>query len=722
MQRKFSDLRKKAEKTVTISEIDISKLSDEEIKGIIHNLEVHKVELELQNNELLNAQKQTIEARDKYFELFEFAPAGFVALNRGFVITDTNSAFSTLTDCSKEKLIGKPLTDFVAPDFQDNVFLALRKLIKTGEGQSIELKTLDKTPTGKWVRAEFHTRDGGETILISFLDVSEQKAAEQKLRESEERFRMALDAASDGIWDWNFETDEIYFSPNWKKMLGYEPHEIENKFSMWEELTNPDDVKKSWKNLEQYIQGKTNRFNVEFKMKHKDGHWVDVLSRAVASVRHTDGKPKRIIGTHVDITQQKRVQKMLTDALTYTKKTRSEIEELLKATHAILKMNDFQKAAKEIFEACKRSIGAKAGYVALLSDMGEENELLFLDDGGLQCDVDPELPMPVRGLRAEAYRTGKVVYDNNFMQSEWIKFMPAGHLELPNVLFAPLNIEGKTVGVIGISNKESDFTENDARLAGAFGEYAAISLQNSRTFEKLEKRAAELAELNATKDKLFSIIGHDLKNPIGNIISFAGLIDKNYEKYNDEKIKKFNGVISKSAKSVSALLESLLQWSRAQRGTMQIQKQTHNLHKTTDNQFIALSGQAQLKGVKLINNLDKEAIVNTDIEMLSTVIRNLISNAIKFTPTNGEIVVSAHQTDNKTIIEVKDTGVGIPKERIKDLFKPDALISQTGTDGEKGTGLGLIICKEFINKLGGELNVKSEIDKGSTFIISLPLV
>ena len=166
------------------------------------------------------------------------------------------------------------------------------------------------------------------------------------------------------------------------------------------------------------------------------------------------------------------------------------------AVQAILLHNNFKVSARIIFdEACKMT-GATSGYVALLSDTGEENEVLFLEAGGKACTVDPSLPMPIRGLRAESYYSGKAVYENDFMKSKWVNFMPKGHVILTNVMFSPLNIEGKTVGIMGLANKDSDFTENDAMIATAFGEIAAIALQNSRIMDQLTDTVDKLEEFN----------------------------------------------------------------------------------------------------------------------------------------------------------------------------------------------------------------------------------
>lgn len=166
-----------------------------------------------------------------------------------------------------------------------------------------------------------------------------------------------------------------------------------------------------------------------------------------------------------------------------------ELQAIMNGSKSVLGQEGFTESARAIFDHCKNLIGATSGYVALLSEAGEENEVLFLEAGGLPCDVDPELPMPIRGLRAEAYRTNKAVYHNDFMNSEWVDFMPNGHVILKNVMFAPLVIEGKTVGIIGLANKASDFNDNDAKMATGFGELAAIALQHNRNLD--ERIAAE---------------------------------------------------------------------------------------------------------------------------------------------------------------------------------------------------------------------------------------
>lgn len=166
-------------------------------------------------------------------------------------------------------------------------------------------------------------------------------------------------------------------------------------------------------------------------------------------------------------------------------KERDQYALMLEATRSIPLAKHFEASARTIYDVCKSLIGATCGYVALLTADGSENEVLFLDDGGLPCDVDPSLPMPIRGLRAEAYHSNQVVYDNRFNTSDHMVFMPPGHLELKNVLFSPLNFGDTTVGVIGLANKPGGFTREDAHIAASFGEIAALALRHARIHESL---------------------------------------------------------------------------------------------------------------------------------------------------------------------------------------------------------------------------------------------
>ena len=163
-----------------------------------------------------------------------------------------------------------------------------------------------------------------------------------------------------------------------------------------------------------------------------------------------------------------------------------EYEAVIESARAILMQQEFKESAREIFTLCKKVTGATSGYVALLSPDGSENEVLFLDSGGLMCTVDENLPMPIRGLRETAYRTLKGVYDNSFAGSNWVKYLPEGHMRLDNIMFAPLIIDQQAVGLIGLANKKGGFTQRDIDFVSTLGDIAAVALRNSRNLESIQ--------------------------------------------------------------------------------------------------------------------------------------------------------------------------------------------------------------------------------------------
>lgn len=210
----------------------------------------------------------------------------------------------------------------------------------------------------------------------------------------------------------------------------------------------------------------------------------------LSPVKDDTGLVQGLVLSLLDVTETKQTEARVRQALAESQQRQMEISALLASSQAILRYREFEQSARFIFSACKNLLGATAGYVALLSKDGTENELVFLDSGGQSCTVDPALPMPIRGLRAEVFRSNKAVYENHFLTSEWVKYLPKGHADMENVLFAPLRIDEKVVGLLGLANKPGGFTENDVRLASAFSELAAIALLNSRTLESLENSEA----------------------------------------------------------------------------------------------------------------------------------------------------------------------------------------------------------------------------------------
>ncbi len=249
---------------------------------------------------------------------------------------------------------------------------------------------------------------------------------------------------------------------------------------------------------------------------------------------------------------------------------------------------------------------------------------------------------------------------------------------------------------------------------------AELKELNVNLEKKVEQRTLELKELNATKDKFFSIIAHDLKNPFNTLLGFSELMIANIDTYDKEKISEFVNIIYETSKTSYALLENLLEWSRSQTGRLEMEKKNIDLEDMVEDNINLLSNNAAKKEIDLVNKLKPNSVAFIDGNMISTVIRNLMSNAIKYTPKKGSITITSSITGNFIELSVTDSGVGIKEENISKLFRIDMNYSTKGTSNETGTGLGLILCKEFVMKNEGEISVKSEHGKGSTFTVKLP--
>lgn len=242
-----------------------------------------------------------------------------------------------------------------------------------------------------------------------------------------------------------------------------------------------------------------------------------------------------------------------------------------------------------------------------------------------------------------------------------------------------------------------------------------------KAIRMLKEQESQLRELNSTKDKLFSIIAHDLRSPFNAIIGLSELLIGKTKDLEVAKIEKYMGIIHSTAKNTLTLLDNLLTWAKSQTGSSIYQPEKTNLPAIISEIAAEAKSIAKIKNVTVNHIQSDDFKVYADENMLKTILRNLISNAIKYTHPNGEIAISAEQNQNNIEITVSDNGVGMDEETQNKLFQIDTNITNTGTADEKGSGLGLIICKEFVEKHGGEIWIESEPGKGSSFTFSLPV-
>jgi len=244
----------------------------------------------------------------------------------------------------------------------------------------------------------------------------------------------------------------------------------------------------------------------------------------------------------------------------------------------------------------------------------------------------------------------------------------------------------------------------------------------SRLAEEITIKNRELAELNRAKDRFFSIISHDLKGPVGTMSTFLEYLSDNTEDFTPDQFSESLHSLKRSSHDVYSLLENLLAWSRVQSGNMKINKSRNNLADVIASNVDLLSVLFAQKGVKLEDRTAGSRLESCfDKEMIETVIRNLLSNALKFTPSGGEVWIDASETDDVVLVTVGDNGIGINAQTIENLFRIDVKQNTIlGTEGEKGTGLGLILCRGFVENHGGRIGVESTPGKGTLFTFTIP--
>jgi len=290
--------------------------------------------------------------------------------------------------------------------------------------------------------------------------------------------------------------------------------------------------------------------------------------------------------------------------------------------------------------------------------------------------------------------------------------------DIPVIFISALNdtkdiVKALQVGGVDFITKPFQAEEISARVKT----HLKLHLQSVMLLEQ----SKELQQLNASKDKFFSIIAHDLRGPLGGFMGLSEMIADESQLLSPVEKQDMIRILSRSARNIYNLLENLLEWSQMQQGHTAFNPQLTGLKKLVTESTKLLFDVSRKKDISITVDIDNDQEVFADTNMFQSVIRNLVSNAIKFTPKGGKVIISADLTDNKTsVIAVKDSGIGMNSEMVSNLFRLTVNSSRPGTEGENSTGLGLLLCKEFVERHGGEIWVESEEGKGSLFCFTIP--
>lgn len=262
-----------------------------------------------------------------------------------------------------------------------------------------------------------------------------------------------------------------------------------------------------------------------------------------------------------------------------------------------------------------------------------------------------------------------------------------------------------------------DTNGNPELVIGIFTDITDIK----KVEELLIQEKNKLLAANEAKSKLVSILSHDLRSPFATILNYLQLLNERFDIFDDIKKKEIINIVYETSKSSLNLIENLLEWVRSESDKIQVKKLKVEINGFLKQQLDVFENSAKLKNITFELSGEKNLMINTDLNLLSTIIRNLVSNAVKFSHKNSAVYIDYNKVDNMIVFSIKDTGIGMNQEQINNLFSVSHSFSRRGTSGERGTGFGLKIVKEYINKLGGRIWVTSEENRGTTFYFSLPI-
>ncbi len=631
------------------------------------------------------------ESEEKYRALAERAKHLILVHNIKGEITYINEFGEQFLGMNRKSIIGKNIKQFLGTKEIDDAEKRMKEFLDGDiKVQNFELTYADTSGKKRYLEIIGNPiiKDSKiDSVLISAYDITIRKEAEMKLKASKEQFQLAMDASNDGLWDWNLVTNDIYFSPGWKRMLGYKEEELENKFSIWEDLTHPEDVKRTWKIFEECKVGKREKFETEIKMRHKNGSWVNVLSRADMSY-DANHNPIRLIGTHVDVTERVKAQEELKTRQILFNNVLTTIPDMVSIHDSELNIvfsnwKGFAAVPKEKRIPFTKCYNTYRGYKDVCPDCKAKTVLETMKS----YNSEVELPdgrwvelrvLPIKGLSP-----------NDRMFVEWVRDITV--------------------------NKKSEFILKEKNL-----EYEAMNEELRQVNEELSVAKEKAEQSDRLKTEFLNNMSHEIRTPMNGIIGFSSMLEN--EGINPERRKLFSKLIQNSSHQLLKIIDDILEISRLETKQIEISKQPFCLNDLFMELFSIFNIQSKDRKLPIYLKKglpDKQSKIESDKSKLHKIIANLVDNALKYT-NEGFIEMGYYLHNSKLVIYVRDTGIGIAPEYKNAIFERFSQINKDISRKSGGLGIGLSIVKENTEIMGGKITLESEPGVGSTFYVTIP--
>jgi PAS domain S-box-containing protein len=621
---------------------------------------------------------------------------------------------------SYKEVVGHHFSEFMSPDLANSRQEKFDEVARTRKPLQFEDERSGLTFNHNFFPV---FKDDKVSAIVTYsMDITKRKKAETDLKESEDRFRTIAESLPVLISIFSIKESKLLFiNESTEKSFGYRKEEMLQKgfLDLFPDSSTPKDL-----GSELAKNGRI--YNREIKVRKSDGSqfWIMTSIRTINYMNNPC-----YLTASIDITE--------------TKKAQDELIRLNRTLNAQSKSSQAMMHAKNertfLNDVCK-IITEDCGYVMVWIGYAQKDrqktvrpmayhgfDKAYIDLMNISWDNNEF----GKGPTGTAVKTGKYVLcrdmktDPSFApwREEALKRGYASSLALPLIL------DDKPFGAVTIYSMETDaFSESEIALLSDLSNDLAYGISFMRLSES-EKAAAraireneiKLKELIATKDKFFNIVAHDLKNPFTSLLGSSELLYDNINQMTTDNVRKLAFILNDAAKGGYAILQNLLDWSRSQTGLMKYNPEYVNLRSLIDENISNLQLQVIKKEINIKSDIQDNLRVWVDKNMLNTIVRNLLSNAIKYTYKNGTVEVSASRNASETTVSIKDSGIGISVEKAETIFQIDAALSLPGTEKEQGTGLGLKLCKEFTEQMGGRIWVESEVGSGSDFKFTIPV-
>jgi PAS domain S-box-containing protein len=613
------NLRKQAEARMAGASNPVESLSPDQMKHLIHECQVHQIELELQNEELRVTQQRLEQVKDRYAELFNNAPVGYLIVDAKGVITKANETFARMLGREGHVFADRLLTKLVVPEDRSALIVRFKTFFKNPEGKRLDFRLqgiegeLSVRCVGRREMLPDNHSDSNENqhLLLAVNDVSAQARVERRqlllaktleILNQEVEFSNAVNQILDNVLQ---ETGVDAVGIRLRKGNGY-PYYVHTSFS-----SNFLTTEKSFLTLD--------------------------AQRGVCRNTGPQSSLKCICG------------------------------------------------------------------LVLESQTDTTNPFFTPNGSWWTNDAQQLLDLPTN--RIPGTHASNTCLHHGYQSMAVI----------------PVRANQEIVGLLQLNDRRKGFLDLDViKFLEKLSDSIGVALMRVQSENEVRRYSAELKTLLAEKDKFFSIIAHDLKSPMSGLLALSNMFAEEAENMTMKELQEVASAMCKSTERLHILLENLLHWALVQQGLMSFSPKQLNLHELVLASIESMRSIADLKRITIQNNTPEKLEIMADQSMITTVVRNIVSNALKYTDSGGSVTISGFHNGEMVEVAVQDTGTGLDQQTQANLFVLDRKTTQPGTQGEHGTGLGLILCKEFIEKHGGEIRVESKVGQGTTFFFTLP--